>query len=262
MYPIKDKVQVNIPFTMLWDTYLDLFIKHELNPEIGLDATALERFSLSNFGDVAKRFHNHSRTITLHAPFVDLSPGSSDPDIRAITQHRFEQVLRLVPLFKPKTVVCHLGYDWKRYAYFKDSWIQNSFEIWSWLGTCVKDEGSQLMLENVYEHGPEDMLVFFEHLQDQDVGFCLDTGHQAAFSRTSLERWMALLGPYLRQLHLHDNCGCEDEHMAVGEGHIDFKAVFKRLKAVWKDPPIITLEPHKEGDLWPSFEYLAKIWPW
>lgn len=259
---IKDKIQVNVPFTMLWNNYIDRFIELRLNPEIGLDATALEEFTQSNFSTVAKRLHNRSLTITLHAPFVDLSPGSSDPGIRAVTQRRFEQVLRLLPIFKPKTVVCHLGYDWKRYAYFKDSWVENSIEIWSWLGGRVKDAGSLLMLENVYEHRPEDMIVFFERLQEQCVGFCLDTGHQAVFSRTSLKHWMDLLSPYLMQLHLHDNHGSKDEHMAVGKGQIDFKTVFHTLKAVRQDPPIITLEPHKEGDLWPSFEYLEKIWPW
>lgn len=259
---IKDKLQVNIPFTMLWDTYIDRFIEQRLNPEIGLDATVLEGFSQSDFSSVAERLHACSLTITLHAPFVDLSPGSPDPGIRAMTQHRFEQMLRLVPIFKPKTVVCHLGYDWKRYAYFRDSWIESSLEIWSWLGAQVKEAGSQLMLENVYEHGPEDMIIFFEHLQNQNVGFCLDTGHQAVFSRASLAHWMDVLGLYLKQLHLHDNRGSQDEHMAVGQGQIDFKTVFNSLKAVRQDPPVITLEPHKEGDLWPSFHYLEKIWPW
>ena len=26
--------------------------------------------------------------------------------------------------------------------------------------------------------------------------------------------------------------------------------------------PVITLEPHHEDHLWPSLEYLEKIWPW
>ena len=38
------QVQVNIPFAMLYDTYLDRFLGYELNPEIGIDAEALERF--------------------------------------------------------------------------------------------------------------------------------------------------------------------------------------------------------------------------
>ncbi|UCH22701.1 MAG: sugar phosphate isomerase/epimerase [Deltaproteobacteria bacterium] len=259
---IKDKVQINIPFTMLWDTYIDRFIEKGLNPEVGLDATALIRFNRFDFSIMAERLQKRCLTITMHAPFVDLCAGSSDPDIRALTRHRFEQLLQLVPIFKPKTVVCHLGYDWKRYGFFKDEWIENSLEIWSWLGSHLQEEGSQLMLENVYEHGPDVMRVVLERHDDHNVGFCLDTGHQAAFSRTSLEAWLDSLGPFLGQLHLHDNRGRTDAHMAVGQGGIDFESFFKKLKTLRKNPPVVTLEPHKEGDLWPSFEYLQKLWPW
>ncbi len=259
---IAKKVQVNIPFTMLWDSYIELFIKNGLNPEIGIDAVSLNRFSYDDFKDIARRLHEQNLTITLHGPFIDLSPGSSDPDVVNLTRHRFKQMLKLVPLFKPKTVVCHAGYDWKRYGYFKEEWVKKSLEIWSWLGALIADEGGQLMLENVYEHSPEDIRILFENLEKQNVGFCLDTGHQSAFSRTSLTAWLDSLGPYLGQIHLHDNQGKNDDHLAMGKGKIDFNTFFKALKAIRKAPPVITLEPHEEEALRPSLEFLEKVWPW
>jgi hypothetical protein len=39
---IKEKIQVSIPFTMLHDTYMGVFLDRRLNPEIGIDAGALE----------------------------------------------------------------------------------------------------------------------------------------------------------------------------------------------------------------------------
>ncbi|MBW2590566.1 MAG: hypothetical protein JRD71_07605 [Deltaproteobacteria bacterium] len=89
---IVKKVQVNIPFTMLWDSYIDLFIKNGLNPEIGLDAVSLKRFSFDDFKDIARRLHKQNLTITLHAPFIDLSPGSLDPDVLDLTRHCFKQL--------------------------------------------------------------------------------------------------------------------------------------------------------------------------
>jgi sugar phosphate isomerase/epimerase len=259
---IKDKVQINIPFTMLWDSYVDRFIELGLHPEIGLDANTFVRFTRADFETVARRLKRWSLTATLHAPFVDLSAGSPDPEIRALTRRRFEQVLGIVPIFSPKTVVCHFGYDWKRYDYFKAEWIENSLEIFSRFGERIKDADSRLMIENVYERSPDDMQMVFEHLEDQNVGFCLDTGHQAVFSRTPLVKWLDTLGPYLSQLHLHDNTGQADDHLAMGQGSIDFKTLFRSLKVLKKHPPVITLEPHREKDLWPSLAYLEKIWPW
>ncbi|MBU0987023.1 MAG: sugar phosphate isomerase/epimerase [Proteobacteria bacterium] len=262
MRHIIEATQVNIPLTMLADVYLDFFVRLGLNPEIGLDCTALERFSLPDVRDIADRLHQNGLSITLHAPFMDLSPGSPDPAIRALTRQRFEQMLKFIPFFKPKTVVCHTAYDGKRYSNLRDPWIENSLELWSWLGTRISAEGGRLMLENVYEDGPEDIRILFENLENQHVGFCLDTGHQAAFSKCSLKTWIDSLGSYLGQIHLHDNCGQQDDHLALGLGTIDFKVFFDYLVTRIKTPPVITLEPHREKDFWPSIHYLEKIWPW
>ena len=262
MRSILEQIQVNVPFAMLYEKYLDGFIRNGLNPEIGLDAAVLESFSLADFTNIAEQLHERHLTITLHAPFMDLSPGSPDPSIEAVTRHRFEQVLQLVPVFKPKTVVCHAGYDWRRYLYIRDIWIEKSIETWEWLGTRISDEGVRLMLENTYEDGPDDIKVLFEELKKLNVGFCLDTGHQAAFGSSTLETWLQSLGEYIEQVHLHDNHGKEDAHLALGQGAIDFSTLFDYLKAEKKEPPVITLEPHREEDLWPSVAYLEKIWPW
>ena len=259
---IIQKVQINIPFSMLHDTYLDAFIANGLNPEIGLDAAALDRFSYEDFSRIAGEFHKYSRTVTLHGPFIDLSCGSPDSEVRRVTGQRFEQLLELVPLFEPKSVVCHAGYDAKRYGYFKDTWLDNSLELWSWLANRLAEYGSRLMLENVYEDGPEDIQILFERIQDRGVGFCLDTGHASAFSQSALEIWLEILGPYLGQLHLHDNFGNSDAHLAMGNGIIDFSKIFNYLKINRNTMPIITIEPHGESELWSSLEYLADAWPW
>jgi sugar phosphate isomerase/epimerase len=262
MMDISAKVQVNIPFTMLWDTYFDAFMRQGLNPEIGIDAAALDRFSRGEFGRMAEQLLERGLEITLHGPFFDLSPGSIDSGIQAATRHRFEQLLDLVPLFKPKTVVCHAGYDWRRYGYAGSDWVRNSIDTWRWLGDGIKAAGSRLMLENVYETGPEEMRTMFEHLTQQQVGLCLDTGHQSAFGKASLNTWVESLAVYLGQLHLHDNFGQKDDHLALGEGEIDFKVLFARLKTLMPRPPVITLEPHRKDALAPSLAYLEKIWPW
>lgn len=260
MDKIIEKIQVNIPFKMLYDSYLDLFISKKLNPEIGLSFEALDIYSFSTFNKIADQLHRHGLKITLHGPFMDLSPGSPDPSVRELARRRFEQMLKLVPVFKPKTVVCHTGFDWKRYWTMKDEWVENSLEFWSWLGACIRDEGSALMLENVYEHYPEDILVLLENLENQNVGFCFDAGHQNAFSRSSLSEWVEKLKPFIRQFHLHDNCGKWDDHLGMGKGDIDFPKLFSMVNLQLDDKMIITLEPHREEDFETSLLYLKKLW--
>ena len=259
---IVKKVHVSVPFEQLVKKYLNRFIQEGINPEIGLDARALDQFSKNDFSQIAKKISSQNLSVTIHGPFIDLSPGSPDILMWDVTKRRFEQVLRIVPIFRAKTLVCHAGYDWKRYYFIREKWIEKSLEMWSWLSSRLADVGTVLTLENVYEYHPEDIKVVFQNMSGKNVGFCFDIGHQSAFSRRSAEHWIKVLGIYINQLHLHDNDGTQDQHKALGTASIDFPAFFKRLHTVRNTPPVVTLEPHQEEDLLPCFEYLQSIWPW
>ena len=163
-----------------------------------------------------------------------------------------------MPFFEPRAVVCHAGYDERRYGSYRREWLARSLETWGWMAARVREEGSRLMLENVYEGDPDDMKDLFLELKHLDVGFCLDTGHMTAFGRGPLDRWLDALGPHLGHLHLHDNLGRWDEHLALGRGEFDFKRLFEFLQKKEMELPLITLEPHREEDLLLSLEYLRK----
>jgi sugar phosphate isomerase/epimerase len=262
MSDLRRHVQVHTTFTELWNGEIEHFTRHSLNPEIGIDAAALERFSREDFLHVAETLRRQDLTVTFHAPFVDLSAGSTDPAIRAVTHRRFEEILDLVPLFKPRTVVAHAGYDWQRYEYFRKTWMDHSVEFWAWVAGRLNREGSRLMLENVYEHRPREIFELFERLQPQGVGLCLDCGHLTAFGRAPLDEWLGVLGPFIGQLHLHDNRGEKDDHLPMGHGQIDFRRLFAYLRAERTSPPVMTLEVHRPDDVWASLAGLERLWPW
>jgi len=262
MSKILQKIQVNIPFAMLYESYLPQFLQYGLNPEIGFDAGALDRFTKVDFEGVAKQIQEKGLSITLHGPYLDLSPGSPDLEVRALTKRRFQQVLDLVPTFQPKTVVLHAGYDHKRYWGLREIWIENSLSLWSWLSEEIRKKGSLLMLENVYEQSAQEFLGLYGPMREWHAGFCLDTGHMAAFSQSDLSSWLKSLGEQIKQVHLHDNLGNQDDHLALGKGKVDFGLLFNYLKHRKSDPPVVTIEPHREEDLWPSLKYLESIWPW
>ena len=253
---IIDKVQVNIPFGMFFDGYLALFETLGLNPEIGLDAAALDRFSKADFKKIAGIFQGNGRTVTFHGPFADMAPGSQDPAILQLTRKRFQQVVELVEVFNPLTVVCHPGYDFRRHGYYREEWLETSLETWAVLGEKISQAGSRLMLENVYETNPGQMDPFFSQLAGFNIGFCFDVGHQNAFGNVPMNEWLTTLGPYLGQLHLHDNTGVEDEHLALGQGDIVFEPLFEYLRKRAENPPVLTLEPHHSEDLEPNLAFL------
>jgi sugar phosphate isomerase/epimerase len=248
-----------MPYQMLIDTYLPLIIKEKINPEIGFDCFALDRYKRSDFTDTAKRIKDQGLSVTFHAPFFDLRPGALDRKVREVTIARLEQVFELVPLFSPKSVVCHASFDERYYVSKEEEWLENSTETWEHFLGIAKETDTMIAIENVYETEPLHMKRLLDAFEsDPRISFCFDTGHFNAFSETSLDSWMDELGSSIGQIHLHDNKGSKDEHVAVGEGTFPFAEFFERLKKNSKSP-IITLEPHNEETLWRTLENIATM---
>lgn len=256
MKDILAAVQVNIPFRMLTEGYLTRFLDMGLNPEIGLDADALDHFTVDDFKGVADRFHERNLSITIHGPFMDLAPASPDPDIVAVTEKRFDQLFKVLPAIRPRTVVAHAGYDPRRHFFMADLWLERSLAFFQNVARQVHDLDGRLMLENVYEEGPDDMLRLLTQLDPKQVGVCLDVGHMNAMGRVGMDQWLTVLGDRIGQLHLHDNLGDRDSHLPMGQGTIDFVRLFDFID---EKKPILTLEPHDENALFGSLEYLEHM---
>jgi sugar phosphate isomerase/epimerase len=258
---LVDRVQVNIPFSFLVDKYLPRFLEERLNPEIGLDAFSLQYYPKKVFQDTARAFKKARRRITLHAPFQDLLPGALDEWIRNASRQRLHQAFRWLPTFAPESIVCHTGYDAKLYQWDRQGWLHSSKATWKEFARLAADHGVMLMLENVYETEPELFLELLDLAGPFNLQICLDVGHLNAFGGGDFPRWLKALAPHIGQLHLHDNHGRGDEHLALGQGEIPIHSILHYLAEQGRQP-IITLEPHQENSLAPSLEYLARIWPW
>jgi len=259
MHDILRKVQVNMPFQMLVDEYLALILEEGINPEIGLDCFVLDRFSRKEFCEVADALRGAGLSVTLHAPFFDLRPGAVDRKVRDVTVERLRQVFDLVPCFRPRSVVCHAAFDERYYVSHEEKWLENSRDTWGGFIEAAAEMGTQVAIENVYENSPKYLGLLLDTFRGlRNICFCFDTGHFNAFSRSSLEEWMDVLGPRIGQVHLHDNHGIVDEHLPVGEGTFPFQRFFELLRQKGSRP-IVTLEPHTQEDLWRTLENIERM---
>jgi sugar phosphate isomerase/epimerase len=255
------QVQVNIPFPFLQAGYLEKFLSRGLNPEIGLDAYSLGHYPPEAFRRVARVFHEAGRHITLHGPFQDLAPGALDDGVMAASRRRLRQAWRYLPVFRPRAVVCHLGYEARHYRWDQERWLARSAATWKELAGLAALHGVTVMLENVYETEPELFLEVLGKAGAPNLQVCFDVGHLLAFSTGDFPYWLKTLAPVIGHLHLHDNQGDEDNHLALGTGRVPLKETLDYLAAQGRRPSV-TLEPHQEGSLEPSLNYLADIWPW
>ena len=210
---------------------------------------------------MADCLHRAGLKITLHAPFQDLLPGALDRHILAATRMRLQEAFDLLDIFQPLSIVCHVGFEARHYTGVEDRWLAHSLATWEPLAAQAARRGTMVALENVYETDPTLMRRLVTQIDAANVRVCLDVGHLQAFGGGDFAAWLTVLGDLVGQLHLHDNQGGEDEHLALGQGVVPVAQILDSL-AARQSAPLVTLEPHQENSLAPSLDFLAEHWPW
>ena len=251
-------VHVNVPYSMLLQR-IDFAIKNRINPEIYFSAEDLDTCQEKDAKQLAETLQRSGLEITIHGPFMDLSPGGVDRRVKEVTFDRLLKTLELAHFFKPKAIVFHPGYErWKFDGNVK-LWLESSLQTWRPLVKEAEELGFTLAIENVFEESPDPLKTLLEEIDSTHFRFCFDTGHYHAFTlaKTPLSDWLETLGKYMVEVHLHDNHQEMDEHLPMGEGNFDFGQFFKLLSHYGLNP-IYTLEPHEEAHLWRGLEAVRK----
>lgn len=258
MREILKKIQVHVPFYRLRDHLLPMIIREGFNPEISFNHRDLDRFQAIDFKETAERLADKGLSVTFHAPFLDLRPGASDPRIREVTVDRLRRVFELIPLFRPRSIVCHPSFDERYYISGEKQWLAHSLDTWSRLLDFVKGTETIIAMENVYERGPQQLLPLLAALDSRLVRFCFDTGHANAFGSAPLGEWLEALGDRLGEVHIHDNDGSTDQHLPVGEGNFPFRELLALIRER-NLKPILTIELHSEANLQRMLENLRAM---
>jgi sugar phosphate isomerase/epimerase len=235
---------VHVPCSRIED-YLGFIKEHRINPELYFSSNLLDRITVSGIKTLKESLDYHP-SFSIHAPFMDLSPGAVDEKIRAITIERFLSVFDIAQILRPKTIVFHSGYEKWKYARNIDLWLEGSLITWRAVLERARALNIRIAIENVFEDDPANLRILMERINSEHFGICFDTGHFNIFSTIPLGEWIGQLKPYLVELHLHDNHKTSDSHIAIGEGTFDFDALFAAVK---DRDMIYTIEGHTPEDV-------------
>jgi sugar phosphate isomerase/epimerase len=244
---MSSTVFAHLPYPQTFQQ-LDYLIARRINPEIFFSGDALDAVIPEELAGVAEVLGANGLKCTIHAPFMDLSPGSPEPLLRKATSHRFSQVLAAAAILKPEIIVFHPGYDRWRYGDIRDKWLGYSIETWQAVLERAEPIGCVVAVENIFEEEPSTLLALIEAVNSPRFRHCFDVGHWNLFKKVGLEEWFAALGSYIAETHIHDNRGLRDDHAPLGEGNIDFPLFFSLMKrcapaAAW------TIEAHSREKL-------------
>jgi len=244
---MSDPIHAHIPYPFLRDN-LPLVLERRINPEVFLPADVLDALIPEELASVADALAGNGLHCTIHGPFMDLNPGSSEPLLRKATLHRFHQALDSAEILKPRAMVLHPGYDKWRYGSMQKVWLGHSLDSWREVAARAAEIGCVIAVENIFEEEPSTLRALLEGVDSPWIRHCFDVGHWNLFGRVGMEEWFAEMGHFIAETHIHDNCGEKDDHAAIGEGKIDFDLFFSLMKryapeACW------TIEAHSREAL-------------
>ncbi|MEN2985469.1 MAG: sugar phosphate isomerase/epimerase family protein [Thermodesulfovibrionaceae bacterium] len=249
------KPHIHLPYSKIYN-YIEVIQQNKLNLEIFFDAKSLDNIQKKDILNLEKAL-SYGPSLSIHAPFMDLSPGAVDPKIREVTLFRFNQIFDIAEFLYPKIIVFHSGYEKWKYAFKVDVWLEGSLITWEKILPRAEKTKIKIAVENIFEEEPHSLCMLMEKINSTYFGVCFDTGHFNLFSKKTLEEWIDSIGKYIVELHLHDNNKNFDEHLAIGDGSFDFKTLFRLLNS--KDGYIYTIEAHSVEAVFKSIEVFNKL---
>lgn len=198
------------------------------------------------------------RAGSVHLPFYPSVPElreqglkwsliDTDADSRGEALRGTSDGLRAAGLLGASCAVLHLGWQrdaWDAHAY---GWAR---EAVSELLPIAREAGVRLLLENIISAGTR-AAALRALLDEVDpagaAGICLDLGHAHVDGGVMNELRDA--GDRLAHLHVHDNDGTEDAHLAPGRGSIPWRTVRSALATAGYDGMgALELRDHSRGE--------------
>lgn len=177
---------------------------------------------------------------SVHAPFVDVHHLWQKSDKTEVALKEQLDCVRACAENGINIMVCHaiIGFD-------RHSPCEMGIELFR----KVVEEGARLGVKIAFENteGSEYLEALMNAFKDYDnVGFCLDTGHELCYNRG--EDMLKLYGDRLIATHINDNLGVrsyegvitylDDLHLLPYDGIGDFDKLGERLAKVGFEGPL------------------------
>lgn len=182
--------------------------------------------------------------LSLHGPFLDLNPAAFDSKIRAVTMTRFRQAYEIAAELQAEKIIYHSGFI--PGIYYLEGWAERAAEFWN--DFLPGKTEIPVLMENVLDPKPEEFAKVAELVEQENFHFCFDIGHANCYSRSGVFDWIHWLSGKITHVHIHDNNGERDAHMALGDGDIPYPAVVETIKA-WAQDVTCTIECNTKRDV-------------
>ena len=194
---------------------------------------------------------------TCHGVFYDIAMISTDSVIRKRSRELVEMSMDIAGRLQCKGVVFHTGrlagLDTDEYNRI---WLEGMTEYLGELAGRYK--GTDIYIENTFEKDPQPIVDLMKNLKEYDNVFaCLDYAH-ACLTETEPRKWYESFAPYMGHMHINDHDMGSDQHLAVGDGSIDYNE-YRSLIEEYKTQVSILIEVNGYDKIRRSLEYMDRL---
>ncbi|MEE8571415.1 MAG: sugar phosphate isomerase/epimerase family protein [Candidatus Bathyarchaeia archaeon] len=229
--PIEEAIKrihgAGIQFVELWG-----------NTPAHLDPITHPRERASEVADTLKALD--MTAVSLHAPFSGLNISSANEDVRMVSVASAMRSVEFCREMACPQLVIHLSASpGVKNKTVLDETRKFTVETLDEITDYASKNGVEILLENMIIHPNhlrigskvQELLDLVSRFQGRRVEICIDTGHSLLNKQNPSED-IRQAGKHLKSLHINDNDGIKDSHLAPGRGLIDWPAVYSALKDV------------------------------
>jgi sugar phosphate isomerase/epimerase len=197
---------------------------------------------------IRETLSSYDMVLTLHAPFTDLNPANPFQPMKRAVEQTLENFVRFGEYLGSRMITIHPGSVHNEGLIPKSA--ESSVEVLRRMaktaeGRLAINVENQTKSRSKY-HFPlastvESLDLILSEVEGLQLTF--DTGH-AHVNGQNLGGQVGRFGPKLKEIHLNDNTGANDDHLIPGQGTADIKGVMDKVSG--SDVLVcLELDPHR-----------------
>lgn len=207
----------------------------------------------------------YSLNYVIHAPYDGINISTPQRVLRVAALKLIEKSMKYAHNLEAKLVVVHSGFRSPLdYLKPKTSWSL-FLEVLKRLDRLASDLDIYVGVENMPSgtvaiiQSCEEALMLIEEIRTlEKVGLTLDVGHSNTIDVHEARNYLLKVSKYLLHIHLHDNNGEVDSHLAVGSGTINWASIVPLIKGL-KLVGGLTIEVMNFKDAKKSYYAIARM---
>jgi len=200
---------------------------------------------------------DYGKAVITDGAYIDLNPGTPEPEIRAIVAKKVSQSIAFAASIKSEEIIFLSTFlPMIQMDFYDEIHIEHSIVFWKEM--MAKTTGIRVSLCNIFEYDPRVLLRIVEGVGHNRFGLAFDVGHAFAYGKITLKEFFSAVEPFCKSIYLHSNRNYADEHLNIFEGNLLKSPQFREIVPLLQDKNVL-LKPFDKTRLHENLDILEAL---